>query len=67
LNQERLRDAGNADQQYVTPSQYGGDQVVDDIELADDASSDLVREPLPCLRELLQQLEVTLIGAVLLA
>jgi len=67
LNQERLCDAWNADQQYVTSSENRGDEVVDDIELADDASSDLVSEPLTCLRELLQQLEVTLIGAVLLA
>jgi hypothetical protein len=51
----------------VTPGENGGDQVVDDIELANDASSDLIREPLSCLCELMQQLEVTLIGAVLLA
>jgi hypothetical protein len=51
----------------VASRENGGDQVIDDIELPNDASPDLFREPLPCLRELLQQLEVTLVGAVLLA
>jgi len=44
-----------------------GDQIVHDIELPDDAPPDLLGEPLPRVRELLQQLEVTLVGAVLLA
>jgi len=51
----------------VTAGEDRRHQIVDDIDLADDPSRDLVGEPLPCLRELLQQLEVTLVGAVLLA
>jgi hypothetical protein len=67
LDQQRFRDARNADQQHVTAGQDRGDQIVHDVELPNDAPSDLIGEPLPRLRELLQQIEVTLVGAVLLA
>ena len=67
LDEQRLGEARHADQQHVAAGENRGDQVVDDIELADDASRDLVGEALSRLRELLEQLEVTLVGAVLLA
>jgi hypothetical protein len=44
-----------------------GNQIVDDFDLADDAPGDLVSEPFACLCELLEQLQVALVGAVLLA
>ena len=67
LNQQRLRDSRTRHQQDVAAGENRCDQIVDDIDLTDDPSRDLVGEPLSCLRELLEQLEVTLVGAVLLA
>jgi hypothetical protein len=51
----------------VATGENGGCQILDDIDLADDSSRDLIHQSLTCLRQLLQELEVALVSAVLLA
>ena len=58
LHEERLREARHADEQCVSAGEQRGDEVVDDLVLADDAPSDLLDQRSPRARELAEQLEV---------
>ena len=44
LHEQRLREAGHADEQDVTAGEQRGDEIVDDLVLADDAAADLLDE-----------------------
>src|SRR5204863_7237319 len=59
LHEERLRETGHTDEQRVSAGKQRGNEVVDDLVLADDAPSDLRDQRSPCARELIEQLEIT--------
>ena len=58
LHEQRLREAGHADEQHVAAGEQRGDEIVDDLVLADDAPPDLLDQRRARARELLEQLDV---------
>ena len=58
LHEQRLREAGDADEENVSASQQGRDEIVDDFALADDAAADLFDQLGMRAGELVQQLDV---------
>jgi hypothetical protein len=48
----------------VAAGEQRGDEVVDDLMLADDPAADLLRQPAPRVGELTQQLDVTRVVAM---
>ena len=58
LHEQRLREAGHADEQHVAAGEQRGDEIVDDLVLADDAAADLLDQRRARARELVEQLDV---------
>ena len=63
LHEQRLREAGHADEERVAAAEERGDEVVDDLVLADDPSPDLRDELLVRAREIVQEREVFICGS----
>ena len=60
LDEQRLGEAGNADEQDVAAGEQRRDEIVDGLLLADDASADLGRQGSARRCELVEQLEVAI-------
>jgi hypothetical protein len=54
LDEQRLREPGHADEEDVTARQQRRDEIVDDLVLPDDSSSDLLDERGARARELIE-------------
>ena len=58
LDEQRLGEAGHADEQHVAAGEQRGDEIVDDLVLADDAAPDLLDQRGARARQLVEQLDV---------
>ncbi len=58
LHEQRLGEAGDADEEHVAAGEQRRDEIVDDLVLADDAAPDLFDQRRARARELLEQLDV---------
>ena len=58
LDEQRLREAGDADEEHVAAGQERRDEIVDDLLLADDAAADLRDQLRARVRELLEHRDV---------
>ena len=58
LHEQRLGEAGHADEQHVAAGEERGDEIVDGLLLADDAAADLGDERRPRRCQLLEELDI---------
>ena len=58
LHEQRLREARHADEHHVSAGQHGGDEIIDDLGLADDAAGDLCAQLGACFGKAREQREV---------
>ena len=65
LDEQRLGEAGHADEDDVAATEDGADEVVDDVVLADDAAPDLPRQRLVRQGQLVEEFEVALVSTIL--
>jgi hypothetical protein len=59
LHEQRLGESRHADEKHVSAGEQRGDEIVDDLVLADDAAPDLLDERGSRARELVEELDVS--------